>query len=556
MMFLQILTLLGALAMFLYGMILMSSGVQKAAGNRLRSILSKVTSNPFKGILTGFGITSIIQSSSATTVLVVSLVSAGLLTLSQAIGVIMGANIGTTVTAWIISLLGFKFDISSLAIPLFLVGFILSQLKNERRRHTGEFIIGFSILFLGLALIKSSMPDLSSSPETLSFIQKWGSYGIGSTLLFVLFGTVLTLILQSSSATMALTLVMVNQGWISFEMGAAMVLGENIGTTVTANIAAAVGDVNGKRAAIAHTLFNVFGVIWVLILFNPFLLLNRTLTELLGEFNPLIGLSMFHSLFNATNTMVLVWFIPMIERMVTKIIPDRTTKRDKTRLRYISGGPVATPELGASQALLETIHFAQISRNEITLIDNAVQNLNTPDFEEHRNQLVRYEEIADNIEKEISAFLNKLTEYETSLETSKMINALYRIISEIERLGDSGESISRILARMKTRNIVLSEERKQGISKMLTALQDAYDTMISNLRSATRPNMDNFDGEAAIENEMAINILRNRLRDEEFARLEENGITDYVASNLYLDVIVEIERMGDFIINISQALEE
>jgi phosphate:Na+ symporter len=355
---------------------------------------------------------------------------------------------------------------------------------------------------------------------------------------------------------MALTLVMVNQGWISFEMGAAMVLGENIGTTITANIAAAVGDVNGKRAAIAHTLFNIFGVIWVLILFNPFLLLNRTLTELLGEFNPLIGLSMFHSLFNATNTMVLVWFIPMIERMVTKIIPDRTTKRDKTRLRYISGGPVATPELGASQALLETIHFAQVSRNEITLIDNAVQNLNTPDFEEHRNQLVRYEEIADNIEKEISAFLNKLTEYKTSLETSKMINALYRIISEIERLGDSGESISRILARMKTRNIVLSEERKQGISKMLNALQDAYDTMISNLRSATRPNMDNFDGEAAIENEMAINILRNRLRDEEFARLEENGITDYVASNLYLDVIVEIERMGDFIINISQALEE
>ena len=276
-MILQLFTLLGALGMFLYGMNMMSSGLQKTAGSRMRAFLGSLTSNRFKGVLTGLGITSVIQSSSATTVMVVGFVNAGLLALEQAIGVIMGANIGTTVTAWFISLLGFKADISIFAVPLMAVGFLLSISKIEKRRNISEFIIGFSLLFLGLSLMKNSVPDLQQTPEVLSFIKTWSGFGFGSVLIFLVFGTVLTLVLQSSSATMALTLIMLNLGWLPFDMAAAMVLGENIGTTITANIAAAVANANARRAALAHTLFNLFGVIWALLLFRPFISLVCTI---------------------------------------------------------------------------------------------------------------------------------------------------------------------------------------------------------------------------------------------------------------------------------------
>lgn len=542
--------------MFLYGMNQMSSGIQKAAGSRLRSFLGAMTSNPFKGVLTGFGITAIIQSSSATTVLVVSFVSAGLLTLSQAIGVIMGANIGTTVTAWIISLLGFKFDIASLSIPLFLVGFALMQSKKDKHHNIGEFVIGFSLLFLGLSTIKASVPDLRETPEVLAFIQNWTSFGFGSIILFVLFGSILTLVLQSSSATMAITLIMLNQGWIPFEMGAAMVLGENIGTTITANIAAAMGNANARRAALAHTVFNLFGVIWALALFKPFIMLDRMVVELFGQFNPLLGLSMFHTLFNAINTLILIWFTPAIEKLVTRMIADKTVVQtpDKTRLRYITGGHISTPELGASQALMETIHFASVSRNEISIISDAVRTLNRSDFEEHRQRLVKYEQIADDMEKEIAAFIGNLSLDETSQRTAELIKSIYRIISELESLGDSGECISRILSRIREHKADLTDERRVGISQMLQALGCAYDTMIANLRTITDSSERYFDGDQALKDEIAINTLRDRLRDEEFTRIEE-GQTDYAASTLYLDTIAELERMGDYIINISQALE-
>lgn len=542
--------------MFLYGMNQMSSGIQKAAGSRLRSFLGAMTSNPFKGVLTGFGITAIIQSSSATTVLVVSFVSAGLLTLTQAIGVIMGANIGTTVTAWIISLLGFKFDIASLSVPLFLVGFALMQSKRDKHHNIGEFVIGFSMLFLGLSTIKASVPDLRETPEVLAFIQNWTSFGFGSTLIFVVVGTILTLVLQSSSATMAITLIMLNQGWIPFEMGAAMVLGENIGTTITANIAAAMGNANARRAALAHTVFNLFGVIWALALFNPFIMLDRMVVELFGEFNPLLGLSMFHTLFNAINTLILIWFTPAIEKLVTRMIADKTVVQtpDKTRLRYITGGHISTPELGASQALMETIHFVSVSKNEIAIIADAVRTLNRSDFEEHRQRLVKYEQIADDMEKEIAAFIGNLSLDETSQRTAELIKSIYRIISELESLGDSGECISRILSRIREHKTDLTDERRAGISQMLQALGCAYDTMIANLRTITDSSERYFDGDQALKDEIAINTLRDRLRDEEFTRIE-NGNIDYTASTLYLDTIAELERMGDYIINISQALE-
>ena len=321
--------------MFLYGMNLMSSGLQKAAGDRLRGFLSAMTSNPFKGVMTGLGITSIIQSSSATTVMVVSFVNAGLLTLTQAIGVIMGANIGTTITAWMVSWLGFKADISILAVPLMLFGFLFSNSKKNNRKNIGELIVGFSLLFLGLSFMKDSVPDLRQTPEVLEFVTSWAAHGFGSVLLFLAFGTVLTLVLQSSSATMAITLIMLSMGWIPFDMACAMVLGENIGTTITANIAASVGNTQAKRAAMSHTIFNLFGVVWALVLYRPFLNLVGYITEtLFGLPNPaaegfavtgsespegtaaLYGLSMLHTLFNTINTLLLVWFTKWIAKAV------------------------------------------------------------------------------------------------------------------------------------------------------------------------------------------------------------------------------------------------
>ncbi|MGM9787809.1 MAG: Na/Pi cotransporter family protein [Candidatus Cryptobacteroides sp.] len=556
----QILTLLGALAMFLYGMNMMSTGIQKAAGNKLRALLGAMTSKPLKGVLTGFGITAIIQSSSATTVLVVSFVSAGLLSLKQAIGVIMGANIGTTVTAWIISLLGFKFDIAVLSIPLFLLGFILLQLKKDKYHNIGEFIIGFSLLFLGLSLIKSSVPDLKSSPEVLSFIANWTNWGFWSILIFVLIGTILTLVLQSSSATMAITLIMLNEGWIPFEMGAAMVLGENIGTTITANIAAAMGNINAKRTALTHTVFNVFGVVWALALFKPFLALDRAVTGLIGEFNPLLGLSMFHTLFNTINTLLLIWFVPQLEQLVTKILPDKKANSHKLEehLVYISGGPVATPELGAKMALMETSHFAIISSKEVQIIKDALSNLTSSDFEQHREKLVKYEQISDNIEKEVTNFLGNLTEEEVSANTAKLIKDLYRINSELESLGDSGECISRILQRIKQLGGELSPERKIGLSSMLSALENAYQTMTSNLKAIEESSdSKQFSISRALDDEIAINKLRDRLRDEEYSRIEHSKLTEeeYSFSTLYLDAVAELERMGDYLINISQAID-
>lgn len=550
----QILKLLGALAMFLFGMNQMSTGIQKATGDKLRSLLKNITSNPIKGVLTGLGITAIIQSSSATTVLVVSFVSAGLLTLTQAIGVIMGANIGTTLTAWIISLFGFKFDIAALSIPLFLLGFIMQQFRKDKSKDIGKFIIGFSLLFLGLSLIKSSVPDLSGNNQVLEFLKDWTGYGFGSLLLFVVTGTVLTLVLQSSSATMAITLIMLSQEWIPFEMGAAMVLGENIGTTITANIAASMGTTDARRAALAHTVFNVFGVIWAVVLFKPFVKLDIFIVSSMGEFSPLVGLAMFHTLFNTINTLVLIWFTPQIERLVCGLIAGKPeSKDDKYTLRYISGGPVATPELGAQQAMLETIHFATISQREVSLIRDAVDKIDTDGFENTRKRLVKYEVIADDIEKEIATFLTSLMENETSQHTQTLTNTLLRIISELESLGDSGECISRILNRLKDYG-TFSIERKQGIYMMLEGLQDAYDTVICCLENYDTPHLTDY-ADQALKNEIAINSLRNRLRDEEYSRIE-SGQTDYAVSTLYLDIIAEIERMGDYIINIAQAVHK
>ena len=569
---LQIFTLLGALGMFLYGMNLMSSGLQKAAGDRLRGFLSAMTSNPFKRVMTGLGITAIIQSSSATTVMVVSFVNAGLLTLVQAIGVIMGANIGTTVTAWLVSWLGFKADISILAVPFMLLGFLFSNSKKSQHRNIGELIVGFSLLFLGLSFMKESVPDLSETPQVLEFVKTWSGYGFWSVLIFLAFGTILTLVLQSSSATMAITLIMLSMGYIPFDMACAMVLGENIGTTITANIAASVGNVSAKRAAMSHTIFNVFGVIWALILFRPFLGLVGKIIELFGLPNPaaegfavadpnsadgtaaLYGLSMLHTLFNTINTLILIWFTSYIEKLVKLIIKTPANQESEAfRLKYIEAGPLATPELDTEQAFKEIIHFAQISKNGLGYARAAINETDPDRFEELRGKLVKYEEISDRIEYEIATFLNAVSAKEISGKTSREIKIMYKIIGELESLGDSGESISRILSRKNIHKKVFDQDSIKKLNSMADLVEETYDVMITNLKKA-------FDGKlAGISNAYAaedrINNLRNNLRDEEIESIE-NERKNYQTSVYYMDIVSEFEKMGDFMINISQALQK
>ena len=568
---LQVFTLLGALGMFLYGMNLMSSGLQKAAGERLRGFLSAMTSNPLKRVLTGLGITAIIQSSSATTVMVVSFVNAGLLTLVQAIGVIMGANIGTTVTAWLVAWLGFKADISILAIPLMLFGFLFSNSKKNQHKNIGELIVGFSLLFLGLSFMKESVPDLSETPQVLEFVKDWSSYGFSSVLIFLVFGTILTLVLQSSSATMAITLIMLSMGYIPFSMACAMVLGENIGTTITANIAASVGNTSAKRAAMSHTIFNVFGVIWALIFFKPFLGLVGIIIESFGLPNPskegfavasptspestaaLYGLSMLHTLFNTINTAILIGCTGLIEKAVIKIVKaPANQEKDVFRLKYIEAGPLATPELATEQASNEIIHFAEISKKGLAYAREAINETNADKFEELRGKLVKYEEISDRIEYEIAQFLNAVSSDEVSEKTSKEIKAMYKIIGELESLGDSGETISRILSRRNVHKKVFDADSIKKLNQMTDLVEKAYDVMIENLHLAFNGKLVEITNAYAAEDH--INTLRNNLRDAAIEDIDNNNKT-YQSSVYFMDIISELERMGDFMINISQSLQ-
>ena len=559
--------------MFLYGMNLMSSGLQKASGDKLRSLLSAMTSNPFKGVLTGLGITSVIQSSSATTVMVVSFVNAGLLTLYQAIGVIMGANIGTTVTAWLVSWLGFKADISVLAVPLMIFGFLFSNSKKNQRQNIGELIVGFCLLFLGLSFMKESVPDLNETPEVLDFVKTWSSHGFGSVLLFLVFSTILTLVLQSSSATMAITLIMLSMGWIPFEMACAMVLGENIGTTITANIAASVGNTQAKRAAMSHTIFNVFGVLWALALYKPFLgLVGLVTSTVFGLPDPsaegfavsgpntdegvaaLYGLSMLHTLFNTINTFILIWFIKYIEKAVVLIIKaPKDQEAEVFRLKYISAGPLATPELCMEQAFNEIIHFAQISRKGLSYAKAAIGEKKEDKFDELSKKLIKYEEISDRIEYEIATFLNGVSSDSISEDTSKQIKAMYKIIKELESLGDSGEAISRILSRRNVHNKSFDDDTIKKLEGMVDAVDNAYDAMITNLSGVHKGTLEEISN--AYNAEDRINYLRNDLRDAEIEEIED-GRKNYQTSVYYIDIVNQLERMGDFIINISQELEK
>ena len=565
-MILQLFTLIGALGMFLYGMNFMSTGLQKASGDKLRGILTSMTSNPFKRVLTGLGITALVQSSSATTVLVVSFVNAGLLTLVQAVGIIMGANIGTTLTAWVTAV-GFSVDISAFSVPLMILGFILTNSKKQQYKNIGEFIVGFALMFLGLSFMKSSAGTLLSNKDAMMvFFSRFTEFGFGSDLIFLLAGTILTIVLQASSATMAITMLLTTSGLIDFELACAMVLGENIGTTITANMAAAVGNTSAKRAALAHTLFNVFGVIWMLIVFRPFLKLVGIVMVAVGFDNPLTvdlttpeagptllyGISMLHTLFNITNTMILIWFAPTIVNIVTRLIKTPTnTEEEAFRLRYIDAGLIAAPELATEQATKEIIHFAKISKNGLGYVRAAINETDPEKFEEIRGKLVKYEEISDRIEYEIATFLNAASSHELSGDTSSLIKAMYKIVGELESLGDSGEAISRIIARKNIHNRTFSEETIKKLNNMVDLVEKAYDAMIFNLEATSEDRLDNIQN--AYNAEENLNVMRNNLRDEEIEKIDRNS-DNYVTGVYFMDLINELERMGDFIINVSQDL--
>ena len=557
---LQVCTLIGALGMFLYGMTLMSEGLQKTAGDKLRQFLASMTSNRFKRVLTGLGVTALVQSSSATTIMVVSFVNAGLLTLGNAIGVIMGANIGTTLTAWITAL-GFSVDISVFSVPLMAVGFVLCSSKKQKNKSIGEFVIGFAIMFLGLSFMKSSAGTLLSNKDVmLEFFSHFTGYGFWSQIIFLLAGTILTIVLQASSATMAITMLLATSGLIDFQLACAMVLGENIGTTITANMAAAVGNTSAKRAARAHTVFNVFGVIWMLIVFKPFLRLVGIIMEALGFANPLTvdltaegadtallyGISMLHTLFNITNTMVLIWFTPQIEKIVVWMV--KSPKGEEVfRLKYISGGPLSTAELSLNEAQQELIHFAEICRNGFSYLRQAVNEQNPDKFDTLNDKLIKYEEITDRIEYEIAQYLTEVSRNEISVEAADNIKAMYKIIKEMESLGDSGEAIGRILKRKNVHGKAFDKSLLDRLNKMMDLVQKGYDVMIENLK-----NPELLDISNAVNAEYNINECRNHLREEHIVNIESSSY-NYLTGVYYIDVLNELEKIGDFLINISEA---
>lgn len=595
---LDFLMLLGGLALFLYGMKTMSDGLQKLAGNKLRNVLSAMTKNRVMGMLTGLLITALIQSSSATTVMVVSFVNAGLLSLIQAIGVIMGANIGTTLTAWIISFFGFgKFSISTLSIPLMGLALPLIFSSKNKNKSLGEFIFGFAFLFMGLELLKSSMPDLQNNPEVLAFLQNFTGRGIWSVLFFLLVGTILTIIVQSSSATIALTLIMAVKGWIDFPSAAAMIMGENLGTTITANIAAIPANISAKRAAFAHFLFNFLGLVWLIIVFSPFVnLVNNIIHKatslypsdmyaFLGTISPAeyeqittlprsklpadlvniqsefmryqaitsYGLSLFHTLFNVCNVTIMIWFVKFYEKACVAIIRPRKGEEEDEEfvLQYISSGIASTDELSILQAEKETEVYVSRTRKMLDFVKK-MTNIphNDKKFMKLYNRTEKYEDICDQMEVEIGSYLSKVAEGRLSHQSKERVRGILREVTEIESLADSSCNIARHLKRKMEADVTFEEVIIENINSMFELVDKAFDNTQS-LLAKRRVS----DKELLVSNEIeaGINQRRNRLKRENVENLNQN-LYSYQSSVYYMDIISECERLGDYILNVIESL--
>ena len=551
--FYDFLKLIGSLGLFLYGMKIMSEGLQKVAGDRLRSILTAMTTNRVTGVLTGVLITALIQSSSATTVMVVSFVNAGLLTLAESISVIMGANIGTTVTAWIISIFGFKVDMAAFALPLLAIALPLIFSGKSNRKSIGEFIFGFSFLFMGLSYLKANAPDLNANPEMLAFVQNYTDMGFFSILLFLFIGTILTMIVQASAATMAITLIMCANGWISLELGAALVLGENIGTTITANLAALTANTQAKRAALAHFVFNVFGVIWVLIIFHPFMeLVNWVVDTFFQSNNPEVAisykLSAFHSIFNICNVCILIWGVKLIERTVCALIRPKE-EDEEPRLRFITGGMLSTAEISILQARKEIHLFAERTHRMFGMVQDLMHTEKDDDFNKLFSRVEKYENISDNMELEIANYLNQVSEGRLSSESKLQIRAMLREVTEIESIGDSCYNLARTINRKRQTNQDFTEKQYEHIHFMMKLTDDALAQMIVVVEKPEHQSID-INKSFNIENE--INNYRNQLKNQNILDVN-NKEYDYQMGVYYMDIIAECEKLGDYVVNVVEA---
>lgn len=593
---LDFLGLLGAVGLFLYGMKVMSEGLQKAAGDRLRNILSAMTRNRFTGLLTGCAITALIQSSSASTVMVVSFVNAGLMSLSQSMAVIFGANVGTTFTAWIIALFGFKADISIAVLPLIALAVILLFTSSSKLKSLGEFLIGFAFLFMGLNMISSYVPDLQSNPELFAVLRSYTSMGYGSILLFMAVGLVVTAVIQSSAGTFAIVLIMCTKGWISFDLACAVVLGSNIGTTITPIIASMSGNVAAKRASLGHLLFNLLGTIWCVLVFVPFASMNAWITEAIGQGDPealygfvnhieqtspdiynhlfdnslpaghdvirqigamqasvSFGLSIFHTTFNIVNVAIMIWFTNIYVKIVEWLVPSKRSD-DEFTLKYISRGFVGAAELGIAQAEKEMSVYAERVYRMVGMAHELVHTREkSEDYNKLLSRIEKYEDISDRMELEIASFLNRLAEGRLSNQGKIRIAAMLGIVSEIESIADCCLGIGKILNRKIEAGAEFTEQIYNNIDTMYTYVDDAMRMMIAQLADlenvSERPLNDSYNKEREINN------MRNSLRSQNIQNIN-NGEYQYQAGIYYMDIVSDLERTGDYIINVIDTLRD
>ena len=554
--FVNIFSLLGSLGLFLYGMKIMSEGLEKFAGDRLRNILAAMTKNRVMGVLTGISVTALIQSSSATTVMVISFVNAGLMTLTQAIGVIMGANVGTTVTAWIISAIGFKVNVAAFALPLLAIGIPLVFSGNSQRKSIGEFVFGFSFLFMGLSFLQESAENLQVGNVVALMLAKVADGGFFTIILFVIVGALVTMLVQASAATMAITLMLFDMNIPGFglEQAAALAMGQNIGTTITAFIASLTGNTQARRAALAHMFFNVFGVIIVLFIFYPFCdAITWFVSNVLGTpDNDMFKLSAFHTAFNVFNTLILIWFVKQIEQFVCKVLPQKEEK-EEPRLRFISGGLLSTAELSIIQARNEIGVMAERCCRMTDMVRKALSAKKDNEFENLYNRIEHYEQITDNMETEIADYLRKVSEGRLSAYTKMHIAQMVREVDELESVGDSMYHLARTLSRKRQHEpSPFTNEQKAHMEEMLNLTDKALGNMHSILLDNTS---DPVDLKNAYGMESQLNDFRSKCRDENLEAVN-TGVYNYRLGTFYNDFIGECERIGDYVINVVQAENE
>ncbi|MCI6160833.1 MAG: Na/Pi cotransporter family protein [Prevotellaceae bacterium] len=553
-----ILKLAGSLALLIYGMKVMSEALQKMAGPQLRHILGAMTTNRFTGMLTGTFITCAVQSSSATTVMTVSFVNAGLLTLAQAISVIMGANIGTTLTAWIMSL-GYNVDLTGVVFLSFFIGILL--IYSRKLRYTGDFLFGIAFMFFSLVLLSTTGKelDLEHNQAVLDFFASFDTGSRLTIIVFLMIGTLITCVVQSSAAVMAITILLCSTGVLPIYLGIALVMGENIGTTATANLAALGANTQARRAALAHLVFNVFGVLWILAIFYPFVNMVCNIVGYDPDASHVpatqmalklpVVLAAFHTAFNISNTFVLIWFIPQIEKTVCKLIqPKKSDEEEDFRLRFISAGIMSTPEISVLEAQKEILSFAERIQRMFGMVRQLVEEKDESAFAKLFARIEKYEGISDNMEIEIAKYLEEVSDAHLSDDTKGKIRAMLREISEIESIGDSCYNLARTLSRKQSGKEDFTERQYQCIYQMMELTDDSL-TQMNTVLKGRRENLD-INGSFNMENE--INNYRNQLRNQNITDVNERKYT-YTIGTIYMDLINECEKLGDYVVNVVEA---